>query len=188
MSQTSVENEPVQAYEGKVQHGGQFPTTTISRLATELTFFGKAVSPILADVDMGGAGDLAQQCQLPTSLAEINAMLGVAIADPSVERLRDPAALGVPNSAPFGAYSDEAAVPIMRKGRIWVVVDTKLASLDDGVFIRFQNAGGTPPTESLGSFDTVNSADHEPAPAGFSWVGASTQGATEFALLEINLP
>lgn len=185
MSQIAVDDEPVQAYEGKVHVGGQFPTTNISRVANELIFFGKYVVPL-------STGELTvgdQSVQLPVSAADILLAQqggGIAIADISVERTRLTG--GAANSAPFGAYIAETMLPVMRKGQIWVVVETELLDLSLGVFVRFQNAGGSPPAASLGSFTPVNTADHEPAAEGLAWLAAVTIGAVDFALLSVNLP
>lgn len=186
--QDTVANEPSQVYEGKVQSG---PNTTqiFSRLASALIFFGKLVCP-LADDDLavGGAGE-GQSCKPPASIAD--ALLakhggGIAIADPSLERLR--VSGGDANSAPYGAYLDEASVSIMRKGQIWVVVETALLDLSLPVFVRIANAGGSPPVEALGSFSPVNGGDLEPAPDGLAWLGSALEGGIDYALLDVNLP
>jgi hypothetical protein len=182
MSQTAVNDEPAQAYEGKLDVSGQFPSTRISRAASELIYFGKLVVPI-ADDDLA-VGD--QSVQLPTSAAEILSAKGgggVAVADPSQERLL---VSGVP--AAYGAYPDESMVQVLRKGRIWVVTETAIAGFTDGVYVRFQDAGVTPPTEQLGSFTGTNEADTEPAPEGFAWVGSASIGGIDFGLLSVNLP
>lgn len=63
MSQTSVADQPVRAYEGKVHVSGDFPTTIESLLASEIVYFGKAVS-IYADNEVALGN---QRCKLPTS-------------------------------------------------------------------------------------------------------------------------
>lgn len=190
MSQTVVADEPVQAYEGKVENSIAFPTTIESKIASELIYFGKLAIVADADVVYGGADGGPQEVQLPTTAAEVllaKQAGGVAIADPSVERLR--VSGGGANSAPYGAYLTETAVPVMRKGRIWVVVEAAVTALSLGVFVRMDNAGGSPPAASLGSFSPVDSgADFEPAPEGFAWAGAASIGGVEFGLLSVNLP
>ena len=191
MSQNAVTDEPVQAYPGKVENSGQFPTQMISRLASELIYFGKLAITADADLAVGGAAGGPQQCKLPTTAAEVLLAAqggGIAIADPSIERLRDPLNLGVANSAPYGAFPDEDAVPLMRKGRVWVQTEVAIAALSDGVFVRVSTPG-TIPIASLGSFTPVDTADHEPAPEGFAWAGSCIgEGGIFLALLDINLP
>ena len=185
MSQTQVNDAPGQAYAGKVQYSGQFPTTVVSRLAEELFFFGKLGVVTGAQLTVGD-----QSVKLPTSAAEVLLAAkagGVSIADASIERLRDPANLGVANSAPFGAFPIESAVPLMRKGAVWVQTEVAVANLSDGVFVRVQNVGAIP-LAALGSFTPVNTFDHEPGPEGMGWSGAVTIDGLFFGLLEINLP
>ncbi|MDP6424354.1 MAG: hypothetical protein QGG14_06395 [Planctomycetota bacterium] len=190
MSQTAVTDEPGQAYAGKVEHSGQFPNSIISLIAAELIYFGKLVVAPDADVEVGGASGGPQTCAAPTSAAEAllaNTVGGVSIADPTVERMRDPSTPNVANSAPYGAYGDETSVSVMRKGRIWVQTEAAVAALSDGVFVRVANAG-TIPVAALGSFTPTNTADHEPAPSGMVWSGATTIGGLFFGRLDINLP
>lgn len=187
--QTSVANEPVQAYEGKVHVSGQFPTSVISKIASELLYFGKLAVPYSAtELAVGGAGP--QRVKAPTTAAEVDLVAaggGVLIADPSVERTRNPASPADP--APYGCYVAESSAPIMRKGLIWVVVSTAIASLANGVYVRWQNAGGTPPTDQLGSFDSVTSGDVQLLSAAhFAWQGSASIGGVDFGLLAVNLP
>lgn len=180
--QTSVTQGPVQAYEGKVQTPNLYPNTAISRIASELIYFGKAVVPLTLTSDLVVG---SQQAKLPTLAAEVPVLLGIAQADITVERLRDPASLA--DDAPFGGFVATDSFNIMRQGQIWVVVGTAFNDFSDGVFVRWQVPGGTAPTESLGSFDTVTSANHAEVTAGLSWAGGHTQGGVNFALLNVNL-
>lgn len=184
MSQTSVNDEPVQAYEGKEHVSHAYPSTKISRLASELIYFGKAVCrEAVTDVTVGD-----QQCRAPAAATDITdkgALLGVAVADPSLERLNDASG----NPAPYGAYQDEGSVQIMKKGQIWVVTTALIADLSTGVYVRWDNAGGSPPAEALGSFANVASAEHALVPDdGAQWIGAVAIGGVNFGLLELNLP
>lgn len=184
--QTAVNNEPVQAYEGKVHVSGQFPSSVISRLASELLYFGKLVVPYATtELEVGN-----QRVKKPTSAAEVDLVVaggGVAIADPSVERLRDPASPADP--APFGAFSAESSVPVMRKGLIWVVTETAIASLANLVYARFQNAGGSPPAAQLGSFTSAAGADFQALSTSyFAWQGSASIGGVDYGLLAVNLP
>ncbi len=105
MSQPVVDDEPVQAYEGKVQHGGQYPTTFLSFIADSLIYFGKAVSLLSAtELAIGGATGGPQSIQLPAASTDVttNLFQGVAKADPSVQRTRT---AGVDDN--FGAFIAE---------------------------------------------------------------------------------
>jgi hypothetical protein len=178
MSQTTVANEPVQAYEGKVHDR---PERVVSLLASELTYFGKAVSYLgTGELAVGGAGP--QSCQLPAAAVDITGPLfaGVAIADPSLEAIA---------GADYGAYADESMVSVLRRGRIWVVVSTAITDITVGVYARFQNAGGSPPVDSLGSFDSAAGVDVDEIPtASAKWVGAASIGGVDYGLLDLNLP
>jgi hypothetical protein len=188
MSQTAVNAEPGQAYEGKVHVSGSFPTSFVSRIANELIYFGKLVVPLTTgELAVGGAAGGPQSVKLPTTAADVLLAKqggGIAIADPSIERL---SVNGV--AAAYGAYPAEDALSVMRKGQIWVVVETALLDLSLPVFVRVATPGGTPPAASLGSFSPVDTgADFEPAPEGLAWLGAAAVGAVNFALLSVNLP
>ena len=189
MSQATVNNEPGQAYAGKV-HTASPQGGTISLLATETIYFGKLAIVADADLAVGGADGGPQTCALPASAADVLRALqrgGVAQADVTRERLRNPLTLGIANSAPFGAYSDEEAVTVMRRGSIWVQTEVAITALTNGVFVRVANVG-TIPIASLGSFTPVNTADHEPAPEGMAWAGSATVDGLLFGLLSVNLP
>ena len=184
MAQTALKSEPDQAYEGKVQDRAD---RVESRLASELIYFGKAVSLLaVTDLAVGGAAGGPQSVKLPAAAADITGLFeGVAIADPSIERLDD--ATGQP--APYGAYPDEASVSVLRRGRVWVVTKTLIADITVGVYVRFQKAGGSPPVDQLGSFEAVAGADVQVIAAGAKWRGATTDSAGAFlGLLELNLP
>ncbi len=187
MSQTVVDDEPVQAYEGKAQHGGQYPTTFVSYIASELIYFGKAVSLLsTAELAIGGADGGPQSIKLPAATTDVSTNLfqGVAKADPSVQRTRT---AGVDDD--FGAFIAETTVPVMKKGRIWVVVTTAITSINDGVFVQFQVPGGSPPALQLGSFDSATTANNEEITSNnVSWAAATTIGSQNFGLLELNLP
>jgi hypothetical protein len=190
MSQTVVNDEPGQAYAGKVHSGGQLPSSIASYLANGIVYFGKLVTVADTDLEVGGALGGPQQCALPASAADVLRIAqagGIAIADPSVERLRDPLTPNIANSAPFGAFGDESSVPTMRMGKIWVQTEVAITALTNGIFVRVANAG-TIPIASLGSFTPVNTADHEPAPEGLAWAGSATVDGIFLGLLSVNLP
>jgi hypothetical protein len=190
MSQVTVNDEPGQAYAGKVHSGGQLPSSIASYVASELIYFGKLVIVADADLAVGGAAGGPQTCALPASAADVLRAAqagGIAIADPSVERMRDPATPNIANSAPYGAFGDEASVPVMRMGKIWVQTETAITALSNGVFIRVSTPGIIP-IASLGSFGIVDDADTEPAPAGMAWAGSATVDGIFLGLLSVNLP
>ncbi len=190
MSQSVVNDEPGQTYAGKVHSGGQLPSSIASYLASGLVYFGKLVSVADVDLAVGGASGGPQECALPASAADVLRAAqagGIAIADPSVERMRDPLTPNIANSAPFGAFGDESSVPVMRMGKIWVQTEVALTALTNGVFVRTANVG-TIPAASLGSFTPVNTADHEPAPEGMAWAGSATVDGLFYGLLSVNLP
>jgi hypothetical protein len=70
---------------------------------------------------------------------------GIAIADVSVERLPHPTT-GVVNTAPYGAYLANTTLPLMRKGRVWVVSADAVDNLSKSVFVRSSVAAGTAAT------------------------------------------
>ncbi len=169
MPQTSVNDEFDRAYEGKTENSGQFPTTMVTGLAAEEILFGKAVSSAATDVGLP---------KVVNGFTNGQVFQGVAIADPSVEAVSGDA---------FGSYKDEDAVPVMRKGRLWVVSAVAITNLlTDLVFVRSANQGGFP-SGARGSFTNAATADYE-AITGAKWVGAATVGAVNFGLLELNLP
>lgn len=182
MSITAILRTGDEAYEGKVHVAG----IHASYFAATQLFFGKAV--VANDPTVTARASQKVKSPITTELAGMSAVGGVVMADTSVERLAG--TTGIPNEAAFGAYSANQMVNVMRQGQIWVVVDTALASTSGAVFIRIDVAGGTPPTEALGSFDTVDTgAEHEPAVAGMRFIAAAVSAdGTDLALLDINLP
>lgn len=176
MSQTQVNDAPGAAYPGKVQYSGQFPTQDVSRIASEDILFGKLVTVLGTELTPGD-----QSASLPVDAAGVLLAAkagGVSVADPSIETVAS--ALG-------GVFVDESVLPVLRKGQIWVQTEAAVADLNDGVFVRVQNAGVVA-ADQLGSFTPVNTADHEPAPEGMGWAGATTIGGLFFGLLDMNLP
>jgi hypothetical protein len=174
MSQTSVADQPVRAYEGKVHVSGEYPTSYLSRLASGAVYFGKAVVPYDdAELALG-----EQRAKLPAAAADVPRLLGVAIADVTKE----------PVASTYGGYADKDSVTIMRKGQIWVVSVDQVTDLDAGVYIRHAN-GAAPPAGTLGSFRATVDVDYTLfAGEGLKWLAAETIGSVYFGLLEVNLP
>jgi hypothetical protein len=129
---------------------------------TALTAFGLSVEVISAPA----AGDLA-----PTNFK------GVAIADTSLES----------TSNAYGEYVDRDSVPVMKKGRIWVVSADTVDDLSKGVYIRFQNGSSSPPADTLGSFRATTNADYQLMGDNVRWVAGQTIGGVYYGLLELNL-
>lgn len=174
MSQTAVNDVPAQAFEGMVRDTAQVKDI-ISRLANEAATpfipFGKAVVKLTADAD--------NQCSLPASATDVtDRLLGIAIADVSIE---EDAAIA------FGHYKEGDSVPVLRKGRIWVIAETIVTDISLGVFIRHTTPGGSPPLASLGSFrtdaDTANATEN----TSLTWL-TTTSAIGELAVVEFNLP
>jgi hypothetical protein len=129
---------------------------------TILTKVGLSVEVITAPA----AGDLA-----PTNFK------GVAIADTSLES----------TSNAYGEYVSTDSVPVMKKGRIWVVSADTVDDISKGVYIRFQNGSSTPPTATLGSFRATANADYQLMGDNVRWVASTTIGGVYYGLLELNL-
>jgi hypothetical protein len=134
MAQTSVINEPVRAFEGKVQDRAE---RSVSGIASELIYFGKGLSRPLTT----GLGNIPPLVNLYASGENFE---GIAMADMSVERLAG--TTGLINQANYGAFVAQTAVPILRKGRIWVVSADAVDNLSKSVFIRSSVAAGTAAT------------------------------------------
>jgi hypothetical protein len=129
---------------------------------TALTAFGLSVEVIASPA----AGDLA-----PTNFK------GVAIADTSLES----------TSNAYGEYESTDSVPVLKKGRIWVVSADAVDDVSKGVYIRYQNGASAPPTATLGSFRATANADYQLMGDNVRWVAGTTIGGVEYGLLELNL-
>jgi hypothetical protein len=128
---------------------------------TMLAKLGLSVEVITAPA----AGDLA-----PTNFK------GVAIADTSLESTDNA----------YGEYVDKESVPVMKKGRLWVVSADTVDDLSKGVYVRFQN-GSAAPANTLGSFRATANADYQLMGDNVRWVASQTIGGVYFGLLELNL-
>ena len=174
MSQTSVDTEEAVAFEGLI--ADSVHKDIISRLANEAATpfipFGKLV--------VANASDGDDQCQLPGATGEVtgNQALGIAIADVSVETDPDIA---------WGHYKQFLGVPIMRRGRIWVIAEDEVTTLAKDVFVRFADPGGSAPLASLGSFRTDADTADAVQLTQCRWL-TTTTGTGTLAKLEINLP
>lgn len=129
MAQISVSSAPGYVFEGKPDTQ---PERIISGLASELIYFGKAVSRAAATVTrnpslrMYTSGDVFE---------------GLAMADPSVERLAD--ASGNPNQAAYGAFVANTAFPVVKRGRLWVISTDTVDDLSKSVYVRNTDPAGS---------------------------------------------
>jgi len=109
---------------------------------------------------------------LTTDVTNFGSALGVVLADQA--RAQDPAFV-------LPSYARYDALPIMRSGRVWVLVEEAVVD-GDPVFIRFAaGAGGT----QLGAFR--KSADTATAVALPNAVYRSSGLAAGFAVVQLNL-
>lgn len=129
---------------------------------TMLAKLGLSVETIAAP----SAGDLS-----PTNFK------GIAIADITKEA----------TSNDYGEYVQYDQVPVMKRGRIWVVSADAVDDLSKSVYVRFQNGSSTPPADTLGSFRATANADYEALTTGAKWVAGTQIGTTYYGLLELNL-
>ena len=107
--------------------------------------------------------------KLPATAGEVSATgLGIAVVDVSIERAKGNVGTG---------YQDQESVPVMKKGRVWMVAEDQITAINQAAFVRFQNG-------VLGVVAGANTADHEPIAA--KWV-TTTAGAAELAILELDL-
>lgn len=173
MAQTVMNSAPDVAFEGMLQstaHQSLIDTFA----ASGSIYFGKGVSIYAAtEVDPGN-----QRVKLPAAAGDLamTNFFGVAIADPS-----KPATANA-----YGEYVDTDAVPVLRKGRVWVVSADAVDSLAKGVYCRNAN-GAAAPADTFGSFRATVDADYTVLASGVRWIKGKTIGSVYFGLLELNL-
>jgi len=147
--QSSVSNAPLRAFEGMVHDA---PERQISALASELVYFGKAVS-YAKDASLDAFPPLVQMYTSGQVLA------GIAAASSTVERLANPTT-GVSNQAPYGAYKAETTIDrLIRKGRVWVKSADAVDDFTKSVFIR--NAADSGTAASITDTTTYAVADQD---------------------------
>ncbi len=127
MSQTTVNNENLRAFEGMVHIRAAMIK---SGLAAATVRFGKAVTRS-ATV---GVNELPAVVRQYTD-GEI--FYGIAIADVSIET--------IPN-VDYGGYLAETSVPTLTKGQIWVKSEDAVDDLSKSVFVKSTSPSGTPAT------------------------------------------
>ena len=171
--QLQYDNFPEQAREGFKVDSSRV-VDVVSRIAKE------TATPFIpyGKLCVHTVGDPIDQVKLPdaaTEITNVGLVTGVALG----ERIKE-----LTQGATFGHFLEDEAVGCLRKGRIWVIAEDTVTDLNLGVFVRFQNPGGSPPLASLGSFAAVNTADHE-ALANARW-RSITAAPGELAILEVD--
>jgi hypothetical protein len=172
-------NMPV-AFPGLVADSG-ITQDVISRLVEDAA--GAKVGTLLVP-----GTDAEKQAIVPTTSAEITdgTGLGVVMYDASKEPATSAAAIAAENE-----YDDEQSVPLVTKGRVWVLCDAGATIVANSqAFVRFTaGAGGT----RLGTFredaDTASAAALPNAVFRSAHKDVVLQADTyRVALVEINLP
>lgn len=173
MAQTSYAiNIPAVSYPGQLADNSDFKDVLSALAVLAAITYGTLV--VTDEANTLGFDQIAGKApSLTTDISVIGSALGVAIADQA--RAQNPA-VSVPQ------YPIQAAVPCLRRGRIWVLAETALA---DGSlpFVRFTVNGAL----YLGNFR--NDADAGKAvqlPGGGAVVRGTTAGAG-YAVIELNL-
>lgn len=168
MAQLVVNDDALQAFEGMVHDR---PERIESGIASALIYFGKACSQSLTVA----IDEVTPNVNLYTGTEKF---AGIAIADTSIETI----------SPDYGGYVAETAVPLLKKGRIWVVTGDTITDLSTSVWVRNANPGVSPPAESLGSFRGTTATDYIDlgAIADVKWRASASIGGVDFGLLSIN--
>lgn len=135
---------------------------------------------VLAVHDLTNTGDFTQlAAKLPSAAADITVVgsaLGFVVADQA--RAQDP-------SVSPAQYPQNSAVPLARKGRIWVLSE-QAANDGDPVYIRYAaTVNGSQLGAVRADADVVSSANHAAALPGAVFRG-TTSGAG-FAVVEFDL-
>lgn len=139
--------------------GDAGPNDIESRAANVDIFFGAGVE-VLAD----------GKVDIPSTVNDIFA--GVAI---QVQK-------DIPRATGIALHEADDAVPVLRKGRVWVYAEEAVDPTDP-VFLRHTTATTELPGDFRTDIDTDKAID---VSASCSWVNATT--AAGLALLDINLP
>lgn len=164
MSQLSYSIDPTRAIEGMLADTGM-NRDVLSRLANGDIPFGRFV--------VRNAADNESQVRLPTLTGEVTGNTGgFAIADVSIESPQ----IG----GDGGAYAAEDSVPVLKRGRIFLVPEDAVTK-GDPVFVRF--AAGTFP--NLGAVRSdADTATAVQLPGAFFDEDA---GAGELCVVDLNL-
>lgn len=81
-------------------------------------------------------------------------------------------------------YEANEAISTLRRGRVWVLAEQEVTSVDDPVYMRHTANGGT---TAPGRFRIDADTDNADEITNARWL-TTTSGADELALLEINTP
>ena len=153
------------SFEGAPADGSQDSFRISATNTAAASFFGRACLAVTGDGD---------QFVQPTGSAGV--FLGILQHSHAVEQSQVVAGeAGLPVNHP-GA--------VVRRGRIWVVAETVIDDLTDGVFYRHTTPGASP--EFLGRFSTTDDANTTAVPQA-RWVRV-TSATGELTIIELNLP
>lgn len=144
---------------------GSFDTNIVSASnVAAASFFGRACLQVL---------DFEDRFVQPTTIGGV--FLGILVHSHAIEQSQVTAGgAGLPVNHPGG---------ILRKGRIWVVVEEDIVTTDD-VFYRFDAPGALP--EAFGRWRSDLDTDGAQQVTQARWLTAASAGG--LAKLEINLP
>lgn len=161
-------NTPAVSFPGQPADLTNLVATSAMAVAAPLAYGTLAVR------DTANSSGIVEAGKAPALAADITTLgnvLGVVLADQA--RAQDP-------SVSVAQYPIGSAVPTMRKGRAWVVVE-EAVNAGDPVFVRFATGTGT----QLGAFR--KSADTATAAQLPTAVYRSAAGAAGYAILEMDL-
>lgn len=145
----------------------------------------------------GGLGDSGHNDIVTRRHATLAVLFGRGVIRNAVEgEVANPSATGFvfegiavatqiakPNATGVAQYDAKTAIPVLRKGRIWVLAE-QAVNPSSAVFLRHTaNAGTTAPGRFRADIDTAG-AD---AITNARWL-TTTTAADQLALLEINIP
>lgn len=169
MAQTSYAiNLSAVAYPGQPGDIGRQDKTTALAVAASLPY---GVLVVRDGTNTSGFNVAGKVPALATDVTALGSILGVSIADQA--RPQDP-------SVAAAVYPINSAVPVMRYGRIWVVVE-EAVNAGDQAFARFASgAGGT----QLGAFrKSADTATASAVPSAYYVSSQATIGG--YAMLEV---
>lgn len=170
MPQTSVTQAPAKAKEGLLYD----PHPPTGGMLTGIVEQAAGIKPGRLCV-RGAGGDFT--AALPTGAGS----LGVNVM--GVSLFTHKALAIAPSSSDNEVHEDEAELPLLRRGRVWVIAEDAVDPSTDSVFVRVSaGAGGS----EIGAFRTDADTASAVALAEARWL-TSTSGTGELALLEINI-
>jgi len=165
--QTTYPDEMALAFEGMLGHGSASGYSE-GFWSDEVAYFGRAVVQ----------GASVGEGLIP--IAGAGTLVGISHHSHDVEVSDVPGAEAWPANKKFN---------VRRKGLVWVFPETAVATLNDPIYYRHQNAGADP--EGAGRFridDDAASGDVTLIAAGTGWKWRSLGSAGEPVLLEVNIP